>query len=78
MTISVENVIGNYEGLKLNESLLGSVPLVHIDDLCEAHIFLMEKQKVQGRDICCVSSLVVSQLTTFIHKLHPHFTPQFK
>lgn len=71
-------ITGNYEGLKLNESLLGSVPLVHIDDLCEAHIFLMEQQKVQGRHICCVSSLTVSQLIAFIHKLHPHFTPQFK
>eukprot|EP00253_Pinus_taeda_P001906 PITA_01906 len=66
-------ITGNYEGLKLNESLLGLIPLVHIEDLCEAHIFLMEQPKVQGRHICSATSLTVSQLSDSIHKLYPHF-----
>jgi len=71
-------ITGNIEGLKLNESFLGSIPLVHVEDVCEAHIFLMEQPKVQGRHICCLNPLTISQLSDSIHKLYPHFTPQFK
>jgi len=71
-------ITGNYEPLKLNELFLGSIPIVHIDDLCEAHIFLMEQPNVQGRHICSVCSFTVSQLMDFIHKRYPHFTLQFK
>lgn len=71
-------ITGNYEVLKLNESFLGSISFVHINDLCEAHIFLMEQPTVQGRHICCACSLTVYQLADFIHKRYPHLTLQFK
>ncbi|KAF0907195.1 hypothetical protein E2562_015704 [Oryza meyeriana var. granulata] len=38
--------------LKFLQSLLGSVPLAHIDDICEAHIFCMEQPFVAGRFLC--------------------------
>ncbi|CAL9030355.1 unnamed protein product, partial [Prunus brigantina] len=31
-----------YNGLKLMQEVNGSVPLVHIEDVCQAHIFCME------------------------------------
>jgi bifunctional dihydroflavonol 4-reductase/flavanone 4-reductase len=71
-------ITGNCEGLKSSESSEGCISLVHIDDLCEAHIFLMEQPKVQGRHVCVVGSLSLSQLADFIHKRYPHFTLQFK
>jgi bifunctional dihydroflavonol 4-reductase/flavanone 4-reductase len=71
-------ITGSSEPLKLNESFLGSIPLVHIDDVCEAHIFLMEQPNVQGRHICSVRSFTVSQLAEFIHKRYPHFTLQLQ
>eukprot|EP00253_Pinus_taeda_P010721 PITA_10721 len=71
-------ITGNYEALKLSESFLGSIPLVHIDDVCEAHIFLMEQPNVHGRHICSVCYFTVSQLARFIHKRYPHFTLPFK
>jgi bifunctional dihydroflavonol 4-reductase/flavanone 4-reductase len=71
-------ITGNYEAMKLGESFAGSLPFVHIDDLCEAHIFLMEQLNVQGRHICSVRSFNFSELVDFIHKRYPQFTLQFK
>ncbi|KAJ4794579.1 NAD(P)-binding Rossmann-fold superfamily protein [Rhynchospora pubera] len=41
-----------YTQLKMFQALLGSVPLVHVDDVCESLIFCMEKQSMAGRFIC--------------------------
>eukprot|EP00253_Pinus_taeda_P002112 PITA_02112 len=60
------------------QSLLGSISLVHIEDVCEAHIFLMEQPHVEGRHICSAFSLTVSELADIIHKLHPEFSLPFK
>ncbi|KAL0925182.1 hypothetical protein M5K25_003495 [Dendrobium thyrsiflorum] len=41
-----------YKQLKLLQEMLGSVPLVHIDDVCEAHIFCIEKDIISERFMC--------------------------
>ncbi|KAF5935430.1 hypothetical protein HYC85_026559 [Camellia sinensis] len=41
-----------YNALRFLQEFLGSIPLLHIDDVCEAHIFCMEKQSLRGRFIC--------------------------
>ena len=41
-----------YRQLQFLQGLLGSVPLVHIDDVCEAHIFCMGKPSMAGRFLC--------------------------
>ncbi|KAJ3701118.1 hypothetical protein LUZ61_004823 [Rhynchospora tenuis] len=41
-----------YTQLKMFQKLLGSVPLVHVDDVCESLIFCMEKPSMAGRFIC--------------------------
>ncbi|KAF9666915.1 hypothetical protein SADUNF_Sadunf16G0278300 [Salix dunnii] len=41
---------------------MGSIALVHIADICDAHIFLMEQTRAEGRYICCAHSCVMSQL----------------
>uniref|UniRef100_A0A0E0AMB9 NAD-dependent epimerase/dehydratase domain-containing protein n=1 Tax=Oryza glumipatula TaxID=40148 RepID=A0A0E0AMB9_9ORYZ len=38
--------------LKFMQASLGSVPLVHVDDVCEAHIFCMEQPSIAGRFLC--------------------------
>ncbi|PNT74809.1 hypothetical protein BRADI_1g22260v3 [Brachypodium distachyon] len=49
-----------YHGsLKFLQALLGSVPLVHVDDVCEAHIFCMDSAKVAaggGRRFLCATA----------------------
>uniref|UniRef100_A0A0E0EE04 NAD-dependent epimerase/dehydratase domain-containing protein n=1 Tax=Oryza meridionalis TaxID=40149 RepID=A0A0E0EE04_9ORYZ len=39
-------------GLKYLQALLGSVPLAHIDDVCDAHVFCMEQPSIAGRFLC--------------------------
>jgi len=47
---------------------MGSIGLVHIEDICSAHIFLMEHRKAEGRYICssqsCRLSMLANLLTT--------------
>jgi len=43
-------------------SRMGSVALVHIEDICSAHIFLMEHARAEGRYICSFRSCVLSEL----------------
>ena len=48
-----------YNSLRCLEELFGKLPLIHIEDVCEAHIFCMENPSVRGR-VMCASSLVSS------------------
>ncbi|GLJ16723.1 hypothetical protein SUGI_0287390 [Cryptomeria japonica] len=38
-----------YDVMKFDEFVLGSIPIVHIEDTCNAHIFLMEHSNAQNR-----------------------------
>lgn len=50
---------------------MGSIALVHIDDICDAHIFLMEQTRAEGRYICCAHSCVLSQLINHLVEEYP-------
>ncbi|XP_011026912.1 PREDICTED: vestitone reductase-like isoform X1 [Populus euphratica] len=67
------NMFGYYQGLKFIEELLGSVPLVHIDDVCEAHIFCMEKPSMKGRFLCSAADPTVKEIKTHLEENHPEF-----
>ncbi|CAH2077800.1 unnamed protein product [Thlaspi arvense] len=41
---------------------MGSIGLVHIEDICRAHLFLMEQPKAKGQYICCVGSIDMHEL----------------
>ncbi|XP_006657922.2 putative anthocyanidin reductase [Oryza brachyantha] len=43
---------GYHNSLKFIQALLGSLPLAHIDDVCDAHIFCMEQPSIAGRFLC--------------------------
>eukprot|EP01018_Ginkgo_biloba_P035201 Gb_09087 [translate_table: standard] len=66
-----------YEMLKSLRHVLGSIPLVHIDDVCNAHIFLMEKPTAQGRYICSSCSLDMNELVENFCKCYPESNVQF-
>ncbi|KAG8079839.1 hypothetical protein GUJ93_ZPchr0007g4654 [Zizania palustris] len=38
--------------LRFLQALLGSLPLAHIEDVCDAHIFCMEQPSIAGRFLC--------------------------
>ncbi|XP_020235267.1 dihydroflavonol 4-reductase [Cajanus cajan] len=47
---------------------MGSIALVHIEDICSAHIFLMEHSKAEGRYICNSQSCPMSMLVNLLAK----------
>ncbi|RDX76637.1 hypothetical protein CR513_43352 [Mucuna pruriens] len=49
---------------------MGSIALVHIEDICIAHIFLMEHDKAEGRYICSSQSCTLSNMATLLSKVY--------
>ncbi|KAG8079841.1 hypothetical protein GUJ93_ZPchr0007g5405 [Zizania palustris] len=42
-----------YHGvLMFLQALLGSLPLAHVEDICDAHVFCMEQSSIAGRFLC--------------------------
>ncbi|XP_030521128.2 putative anthocyanidin reductase isoform X2 [Rhodamnia argentea] len=52
-------------------SRMGSVGVVHIEDVCNGHIFLMEHAKAEGKYICCAESCPMSKLIRNLAKNYP-------
>ncbi|XVF70512.1 hypothetical protein PTKIN_Ptkin11bG0167600 [Pterospermum kingtungense] len=50
---------------------MGSVALVHIEDICSAHVFLMEQAGADGRYICCVGNYPMSELINRLAQAYP-------
>ena len=60
-----------YSGLpRILQQLLGSLPLVHVDDVCEALVFCMERPSVAGRFLCAAAYPT-------IHDVAAHFASRF-
>jgi len=63
-----------YKSLKFLEGLLGKIPLIHIDDVCEAHIFCMESTSISGRFLCASSYISLQEMDDHYALYHPEFT----
>ncbi|KAM7255507.1 hypothetical protein ACFE04_008405 [Oxalis oulophora] len=50
---------------------MGSIALVHIEDICNAHIFLMEHPKATGRYICSSLSCTINDLADHLGREYP-------
>lgn len=50
---------------------MGSIALIHIEDICSAHIFLMQQAKVHGRYICCAQNCLMSKLVEHLAEEYP-------
>ncbi|XP_021803709.1 anthocyanidin reductase ((2S)-flavan-3-ol-forming)-like, partial [Prunus avium] len=57
-----------YNGLKLMQEVNGSVPLVHIEDVCQAHIFCMEQPSMSGRFCCAVASPNINEIASYFQE----------
>ncbi|CAJ2650444.1 unnamed protein product [Trifolium pratense] len=58
----------NYKIISAVNARMGSIALVHIEDICNAHIFLMEHAKAEGRYICTTQSCTLSNLAALVSK----------
>ncbi|XP_034709610.1 anthocyanidin reductase ((2S)-flavan-3-ol-forming)-like [Vitis riparia] len=63
----------HYQLLRFLEESLGKIPIIHIDDVCEAHIFCMEKPSIHGRFLCTNSYISSAEITDYYQKNHPQF-----
>ncbi|KAJ8768498.1 hypothetical protein K2173_022591 [Erythroxylum novogranatense] len=62
-----------FEALRFLQELLGSVPLVHIHDVCEAHIFSMERPSMKGRFLCTSVNPTVREMSIYYEENHRDF-----
>ncbi|KAF8380089.1 hypothetical protein HHK36_027559 [Tetracentron sinense] len=64
--------LSNYHNLCLLQEELGSVPLVHIDDVCEAHVFCMENiSSVHGRFLCATTYPTITEIRNYYRENYP-------
>ncbi|KAJ7948507.1 dihydroflavonol-4-reductase-like [Quillaja saponaria] len=67
-------ITGDTEFFKILSAVntrMGSIALVHIEDICSAHIFLMKQAKAEGRYICCRGSCPMYRLIDHLTQQHP-------
>ncbi|KAL6603736.1 hypothetical protein ACP70R_044097 [Stipagrostis hirtigluma subsp. patula] len=58
--------------LRLLQQLLGSMPVVHVDDVCDALIFCMERPSIAGRFLCAAAYPTIHEFVDYYAKKFPH------
>lgn len=58
--------------LRLLQGLLGSEPLVHVDDACDALLFCMERASIAGRFLCAAAYPSIHDVTDHYANKFPH------
>ena len=58
--------------LRLVQGLLGSVPLVHVEDVCRAEIFAAEEAS-DGRYICNSLDTTIVEMARFLADKYPQY-----
>ncbi|WOL04539.1 hypothetical protein Cni_G13260 [Canna indica] len=76
LMISLSLLSGNGDlinGLKVMQSLSGSISLAHVEDICRAHIFVAETESACGRYVCCSVNTSVPELARFLSQRYPKY-----
>jgi anthocyanidin reductase len=55
------------------ERATGCVPLVHVDDLCRAELFVAEEDAAVGRYICCGLNTTIAEVARFLADKYPQY-----
>ncbi|XP_019167898.1 PREDICTED: anthocyanidin reductase ((2S)-flavan-3-ol-forming)-like [Ipomoea nil] len=62
------------EALKFIEDLMGKIPIVHIEDVCDAHIFAIKAAaNMSGRFLLANSYLSIGEIATYLRHNYPQF-----
>jgi len=59
--------------VKAIEATTGCVPLVHVDDLCRAEIFLAEETAAAGRYNCGSLNTTIVEIARFLAHKYPQY-----
>ncbi|BFG22126.1 hypothetical protein CerSpe_084000 [Prunus speciosa] len=62
-----------YQSLRFLEELLGKIPVIHIDDVCDAHIFCIENPSINGRFLCASSFVSSAEIASYYQQHYPKF-----
>ncbi|KAJ0932653.1 putative anthocyanidin reductase ((2R,3R)-flavan-3-ol-forming) [Helianthus annuus] len=65
-----------YQSLRYLEELLGKIPIVHIEDVCRAHIFCAEMPSINGRFLCASSYVTTAEIAKFYQKTYPELNKE--
>jgi len=53
----------------------GCVPLAHVQDACDAHVFLMESPRAEGRYLCAAGGHPMAEVARLLAARYPPFKP---
>ncbi|CAA0838222.1 NAD(P)-binding Rossmann-fold superfamily protein [Striga hermonthica] len=59
--------------LRFMQELMGCIPVVHIEDVCDAHIFCIEKGSLSGRFLCAAESVTIEDMANCYGEIYPEF-----
>ncbi|PNX97783.1 dihydroflavonol-4-reductase [Trifolium pratense] len=62
-----------YKSLKFVEDVCGKIPLVYVDDVCEAHIFCAEDPSINGRFLVASSYVSSTKIANYYLQNYPEF-----
>nr|GME09439.1 anthocyanidin reductase ((2S)-flavan-3-ol-forming)-like [Ipomoea batatas]GME17221.1 anthocyanidin reductase ((2S)-flavan-3-ol-forming)-like [Ipomoea batatas] len=64
-----------HKSLKFVEDLLGKIPIVHIEDVCDAHIFAMKAPNgsMSGRFLCANSFVSAAEIANYLRHNYNEF-----
>ncbi|XP_048320596.2 NADPH HC-toxin reductase 1 isoform X2 [Ziziphus jujuba] len=65
--------LSGYNSLKCVQEITGSIPLVHLEDVCEAHIFCMEQPSLRGRYFCSVVNPTLKEIALYVQENYPEY-----
>lgn len=62
-----------YEEREEHYGIIRQGKLVHIQDICLAHIFLFEEPKAEGRYICNARDVTIHEIAKIINNKYPEY-----
>ncbi|MFS7932283.1 putative anthocyanidin reductase ((2R,3R)-flavan-3-ol-forming) [Helianthus anomalus] len=73
----VANNATNYRSLRYSEELAGKIPIVHIKDVCRAHIFCAETLSITGRFLCASSYVTSAEIAKYYLETFPQLNQEY-
>ncbi|XP_006656310.1 putative anthocyanidin reductase [Oryza brachyantha] len=61
-----------FGALRMLQRLMGSVPVVHVDDVCDALVFCMERPSMTGRFLCSAAYPTLADIVDHFAGKYPH------
>ncbi|KAI3880419.1 hypothetical protein MKX03_027245 [Papaver bracteatum] len=60
-----------FQSLKFVEEVTGKVPIVHVEDVVEAHLFCMDQPSMNGRYLCANGYVTTTEIGDYFRQYHP-------